>query len=81
METLINSDSMITQLWRDISHIDVIDAASIPRKDFMTHGLHLNSQGKKRLMHLTAERVTGGHVSSISSIPIITHATASSFLA
>jgi hypothetical protein len=45
------------------------------------HGLHLNSQGKRRLMHLIAERISGGHVSSVSSIPVITHARASPFLA
>jgi hypothetical protein len=33
------------------------------------------------LTQLIAERVIGGHVSSISSIPVITHARASPFLA
>jgi hypothetical protein len=61
---------------RDSSHIGIIDAASIAREDFTTHGLHL-----RRLTHLIAERVIGGHVSSISSIPVITHARASPFLA
>jgi hypothetical protein len=45
------------------------------------HGLHLNSQGKKRLIQLIAERVVGGHMSGISSIPVIMHARASPFLA
>jgi hypothetical protein len=58
---------------RDMSHIGIIDAASIAREDFMKHGLHLN--------FLIAERVIGGQVSSISSIPVITHARASPFLA
>jgi hypothetical protein len=34
-----------------------------------------------RLTQLIAEKVIGGHVSSISSIPVITHARASPFLA
>jgi hypothetical protein len=38
----------------------------------MTHGLHLNSQGKRKPIHLIAERMDGGHVSGISSIPLIT---------
>jgi hypothetical protein len=66
---------------RDMSLIGIIDAASIVRKDCNTHGLDLNSRGKKRLMHLIAERVTGDHVLGISSIPVITHATASPILA
>jgi hypothetical protein len=66
---------------RDMSHIGIIDAASIAREDFTMHGLHLNFRGKRRLTHLIAKRVIGGHVSSISSIPVITHARASSFLA
>jgi hypothetical protein len=65
----------------DMSHIGITDAASIARKEFTMHGLHLNSRGKKKLLHFIAERVTGGHVSSISSILVITHARASPFLA
>jgi hypothetical protein len=65
----------------DMSDIGIIDAASIVRKDFTSHGLHLNSRGKKRLTQLIAERVTGGHVSSTSSIPVITQDIASPFLA
>jgi hypothetical protein len=59
----------------DLSHIGIIDAASIARKDFTTHGLHLNSRGKERHTHLIAERVTGGHVSSLSffSLNLIAH--------
>jgi hypothetical protein len=45
------------------------------------HGLHLNSRGKKRLKKLIAKRVVGGHVSHISSYPVITHARASPSLA
>jgi hypothetical protein len=65
----------------DMAHIGFIDTASFVRDDYRTHGLHLNSQGKRRLTHLIAERISGGHVSSVSSIPVITHATASPFLA
>jgi hypothetical protein len=45
----------------------------------MTYGLHLNSQGKKRLKLLIVEGVVGDHMMSISSIPVITHARASTF--
>jgi hypothetical protein len=54
---------------------------SLVRDEYTAHGLHLNSQGKRRLTHLIAERISGGHVSSVSSIPVITHARASPFLA
>jgi hypothetical protein len=63
----------------DMSHIGVTDVSSMVREDFTMHGLHLNSEGKRRLRHLIAERIIGGHVSSISSIPVITHATAPLF--
>jgi hypothetical protein len=62
---------------RDMAHIGVIDAAAFLRDDCTTHGLHLNSQDKRRLIH--AERISGGHVRSVSSIPVITHARALSF--
>jgi hypothetical protein len=64
----------------NVALIGVTDTASIVRDDYTTHGLHLNSRGKRRLTHLIAERISGGHVSSVSSIPVITHATASPFL-
>jgi hypothetical protein len=41
----------------DMSHINVVDASSFMREDFMRHGLHLNSRGKKMLMQLVAEKV------------------------
>ncbi|KDR19419.1 hypothetical protein L798_06193 [Zootermopsis nevadensis] len=66
---------------RDTSHIGVIDTASLVRGDYTTHGLHLNSLGKKRLTHLIAGRICGGHVSSVSNIPVITHVRTSPFLA
>jgi hypothetical protein len=46
----------------------------------MTHGLHLNSRGKRELTYLIAETISGGHVSSVSSIPVITHTRALPFL-
>jgi hypothetical protein len=65
----------------DMSHIGVTDASSIAREEYTTHGVHPHSRGKKRLMHLIAERVVDGHAPSVSSIPVITHARASPFLA
>jgi hypothetical protein len=64
----------------DMSHINVTDASSFVRVDFMRHGLNLNLRGKKRLTQLVAERIVGGWVSSTNSIPVITHATVSHFL-
>jgi hypothetical protein len=66
---------------RDIAHDGVTDTASFVRDDYTTHGLHLNSRGKRRLTHVIAERIGGGHVSSVSSIPVIIHTTDSPFLA
>jgi hypothetical protein len=66
---------------RDMAHIGVNDTDSFMRDDYTTHGLHLNSQGKRRLTHLTAERIRGGHVLSVSNIPVIIHARASPFFA
>jgi hypothetical protein len=66
---------------RDTAHIGVIDTASFVRDDYTTHGLRLNSQGKRRLTHLIAERISGGHLLSVCSIPVITCARASPFLA
>jgi hypothetical protein len=66
---------------RKMAHIGVIDTASLVRDDYTAHGQHLNSQGKRRLTHLIAERISGGYVSSVSSIPVITHERALPFLA
>jgi hypothetical protein len=60
----------------DMAHTRVNDAASFVRDNYTTHGLHLNSEGKRRLTHLTVERTGGGHV---SNIPVVTSATASTF--
>ena len=45
----------------------------------MTHGLHLTSQGKKKLTLFTAKSSGDKNVSDTSSIPVITSASASSF--
>jgi hypothetical protein len=60
-----------------MSHIGVIDTASFVREDHTAHGLHLNFRGKRRLTHVIAERVGDGHVQTVSSTPVITHARAS----
>jgi hypothetical protein len=65
----------------DMAHSGINHTDSFVRDDYTTHGLHLNSQGKRRLIHLTVERISGGHMSSVSSIPVITHARASPILA
>jgi hypothetical protein len=65
---------------QDTVHIGVIDMASFVRDEYTAHGLLLNSLGKRRLTHLIAERISGGHVLSVSSIPVITHARALPFL-
>jgi hypothetical protein len=49
--------SMNLQLHRslmkhDMSHIGVINTSSTMREDYTTHGLHLNSRGKKRFTQL-----------------------------
>jgi hypothetical protein len=44
-------------------------------------GLHVNSQDKRKLTHLIAKGISGGHASSVSSIPFIIYAKASPFLA
>jgi hypothetical protein len=63
-----------------MSHINVTDASSFVREDFMRHDLHLNSRGTKRLTQLVAERDVEDRVSLTRSIPAITHAKDSPFL-
>jgi hypothetical protein len=58
---------------RGASHIGVIDTNCIVRKEYTTHGQHLNSRGKRKLTLLIAGSLGGDHVSGISSIPVITH--------
>jgi hypothetical protein len=40
-----------------MSHIGIIDTASVLRNEYAAHGLHFNSSGKRRLTHLIVERV------------------------
>jgi hypothetical protein len=67
-------------LSNSLSHIGVIDTTTIVRKEYTNHGLYLNWRGKRKLMLLIAKKLGDDHVSSISSIPVITHARASPFL-
>jgi hypothetical protein len=67
-------------LGRGTSHIGVVDTMTIGRDEYTAHGLHLNSRDKRKLTHLIADKLVGGHVSGVSSIPVITHVRASSFL-
>jgi hypothetical protein len=39
----------------DVTHLGIIDVAFFVKDDYMTHGMHLNSLDKRRLMHLIAE--------------------------
>lgn len=64
-----------------MAHTGVIYTASFVRENYTAHDLHLNSRGKRRLTYLTGERIGGVHVPSGSSTPVITHDTASPFLA
>jgi hypothetical protein len=57
----------------DMTHIGITDATFV-RYDYTTHGLHLNSRGRRKLMHLIAETTSGGHASRVGSIPAIAHA-------
>ena len=63
-----------------MAHIGIINSDYFVRGDFTTHGLHLNSQGKRKLTHLIAERMDDGLMPKISSIPVITCARAMPFL-
>ena len=67
-------------LGQGLSHDGVIDTLTFRTEEFTTHGRHLNSRGKRRLTLLIADGLNGGHVSGVSSIPVITHARASPFL-
>jgi hypothetical protein len=74
----LRSDQVLIECVR--AHTGITDTASFVQDDCVTHNLHLNSRSMRRLIYVTAERVGGGHVSSVSSIPAITHARASPFL-
>jgi hypothetical protein len=62
-----------------MSHFGVTTTASTVKEDYITHDLHLNSQGKKRFTQLTACKVAGDNVTRVSSIPVIIHASISPF--
>jgi hypothetical protein len=66
-------------LGHGLSHIGVIDTTAIVREEYMNHGLHLNWRGKRKLTLLIARKLGDDHMSSSSSIPVITHARASPF--
>jgi hypothetical protein len=63
-----------------MSNTEVTDTSSTVREAYTMHGLHLHSQGMKRLTELIAEKVVDGHASGTSSVPVITHARAPPFL-
>jgi hypothetical protein len=67
-------------LGHGMSHLGVVDTTTIGREEYTTHGLHLNSKGKRKLLLLIADKLDRGHVSGVSSIPVIIHARASPFL-
>jgi hypothetical protein len=52
-------------------HSRVIETTSFQREVFTTHGLHINSRGKKKLTLLTAKNSGDKNVSGTSSIPVI----------
>jgi hypothetical protein len=57
-------------LWTaDGSHIHLIDVSSISRYDHTRHGLHLNSRGKEKLVHLIADGIRC--VPETGRIPVI----------
>jgi len=57
----------------EVSHNGVTDTNSILMKECTTHHLQLNPWHNRRLNHLTAERVNGGHVPHVSNMHLITH--------
>lgn len=61
------------------SHIGVIEVDSIKRDDYSSHGLHLNSRGKKKLSLLIANRIKG-RIPVITNIIPTVHHRASPFL-
>jgi len=67
-------------LGHGMSHVGVVDTTTIGRDEYMAHGLHLNLRGKRNLTLLISDRLDGGHVSGVSSIPVTTHVRASPFL-
>lgn len=54
---LVNVSLDRALLGRGKSHIRVIDMTSFQRDEFMTHGLHLNSRGQRKLTLLIPKSV------------------------
>lgn len=54
------------------SHTDIIDTTSVVKEEFMTHGLHLNLWGKRKLTLLLAKSLGGNQMLGISNISFIT---------
>ena len=50
------------------SQLNVNDTTTIGREEYTTHGLHLNSRGKSKLMLLIPNKLDGGHVLGVSCI-------------
>jgi len=65
-------------LGHGMSHLSVTDT-TIGREEYMTHGLHLNLRDKRKLMDLITDKLDGGHVSGVSSIPVIIRARTAPF--
>jgi hypothetical protein len=63
-----------------VSHFGVPNTAYTVKEEYSTHDLHLISQSKKRLTHLTACTVVDDCATCVSSMPVIIHASASPFL-
>ena len=52
-------------------HSRVIETTPFQREEFTTHGLHINSRGKKKLTLVSAKNSGDKNVSGTSSIPVI----------
>jgi hypothetical protein len=47
-------------LGHGMSHLGVIDTATIGREEYIAHSLHLNPRGKRKLMLHIADKLDGG---------------------
>jgi len=64
----------------ETSHIGLIDVSSIGRLGYTSHGLHLNSRGKRKLSKLIADRIKDEKVRKSEKIPVVISARATPFL-
>jgi len=55
-------------LGHGMSHLNVTDTTTIRREEYTTHGLHLNSRGKRKVMLLIPNKLDGGHVLGVRCI-------------